>query len=231
MTIGHGVWATEADIEILGGTGTCLCHNCSSNLRLRSGIAPLNAYRRHRIVTALGIDEAGLNDDRDMLVEMRMALRLHRVPGLEDEEVPSPTEILQMATSGGAATTAFKDRIGQLEEGRAADLVVFDWDQVSFPYLSSDVGIVDALVQRAKVRKHRLCDGGRRDRRRSRPFLRVDREAALQELSKTLAQPESAAEQRNRKLGLGLVKYARDVYGDYLSAKRGPPFYRQNASE
>lgn len=231
MTIGHGVWATEADIEILGGTGTCLCHNCSSNLRLRSGIAPLNAYRRHRIVTALGIDEAGLNDDRDMLVEMRMALRLHRVPGLEDEEVPSPAEILQMATSGGAATTAFKDRIGQLEEGRAADLVVFDWDQVSFPYLSSDVGIVDALVQRAKseniayvmVGGEIVVDHGR--------FLRVDREAALQELSKTLAQPESAAEQRNRKLGLGLVKYARDVYGDYLSAKRGLPFYRQNASE
>ncbi len=231
MTIGHGVWATESDIELLAATQTCLCHNCSSNLRLRSGIAPINAYRRHKVVTALGIDEAGLNDDRDMLVEMRLALRLHRVPGLEEADVPTPAEILQMATSGGAATTAFKARIGQLEEGRAADLVIFDWDQVSFPYLSDDVGVVDALVQRAKseniayvmVGGDIVVDHGQ--------FRRVDRAAALQELSKTLSRPETAIEQRNRKLGLGLVKYARDVYADYLSAKRGTPFYRQNASE
>lgn len=166
-----------------------------------------------------------------MLVEMRLALRLHRVPGLEEADVPTPAEILQMATSGGAATTAFKARIGQLEEGRAADLVIFDWDQVSFPYLSDDVGVVDALVQRAKseniayvmVGGEIVVDHGQ--------FRRVDRAAALQELSKTLSRPETAIEQRNRKLGLGLVKYARDVYADYLSAKRGTPFYRQNASE
>jgi 5-methylthioadenosine/S-adenosylhomocysteine deaminase len=231
MTIGHGVWATEGDIELLGATGTCVCHNCSSNLRLRSGIAPLNAYRKHKVVTALGIDEAGLNDDRDMLVEMRMALRVHRVPGLDDSEVPSPPEILRMATLGGAATTSFKDRIGRLEPGRAADLVLFAWDQVSSPYLSSDIGVVDALVQRARseniayvmVDGEIVLDHGR--------FLRVDRAAALAELSRTLAQPETPTEKRNRALGLGLVKYARDVYADYLSAKRGEPFYLQNARQ
>lgn len=231
MTIGHGVWATESDIELLGATGTCLCHNCSSNLRLRSGIAPLNAYRRHKVVTALGIDEAGLNDDRDMLVEMRMALRVHRVPGLDEDEVPKPAQVLGMATAGGAATTSFKGRIGQLEPGHAADLLLFDWDQVSAPYLSSDVSVVDALVQRGRseniayvmVNGEIVLDHGR--------FLRVDRAAALAELSRTLALPETPTEKRNRALGLGLVKYARDVYADYLSAKRGEPFYRQNARQ
>jgi 5-methylthioadenosine/S-adenosylhomocysteine deaminase len=229
MTIGHGVWATEADIELLGATGTCLCHNCSSNLRLRSGIAPLNAYRRHKVVTALGIDEAGLNDDRDMLVEMRMALRVHRVPGLDEEEVPSPAEILRMATLGGAATTSFKDRIGRLEPGFAADLLLFDWEQVSSPYLSSDVGVVDALVQRARSENIAFVMVGGEIVLDHGKFLRVDRAAALAELSRTLSQPESPTEKRNRALGLGLVKYARDVYVDYLSAKRGEPFYRQNA--
>ena len=87
MTLGHGVWASEADIELMAETGTCLCHNCSSNLRLRSGIAPLNAYRRQGVRVALGIDEAGINDDRDMLQEMRLALRVHRIPGLREELV------------------------------------------------------------------------------------------------------------------------------------------------
>ena len=42
MTLGHGVWLNESDIDRLAETGTCVCHNCSSNFRLRSGIAALN---------------------------------------------------------------------------------------------------------------------------------------------------------------------------------------------
>src|ERR1700730_17263110 len=42
MTLGHGVWLNEADIRQLAETGTCVCHNCSSNFRLRSGVAALN---------------------------------------------------------------------------------------------------------------------------------------------------------------------------------------------
>ena len=42
MTLGHGVWFNERDIRRLAETGTCVCHNCSSNFRLRSGVAALN---------------------------------------------------------------------------------------------------------------------------------------------------------------------------------------------
>ena len=52
MTLGHGVWLTEKDIDRLAETGTCVCHNCSSNFRLRSGVAALNVLeargRQHR---------------------------------------------------------------------------------------------------------------------------------------------------------------------------------------
>jgi hypothetical protein len=57
---------------------------------LRSGVAPLNAFEKRGINTAIGLDEAGINDDRDMLQEMRMVLRAHRVPGTEYEDVPEP---------------------------------------------------------------------------------------------------------------------------------------------
>src|SRR5438876_2135348 len=57
------------------------------------------------------LDEAGINDDRDMFQEMRLVLRLHRVPGMDDV-VPTCPQVFQMATSGGAATTGFADRIG-----------------------------------------------------------------------------------------------------------------------
>jgi cytosine/adenosine deaminase-related metal-dependent hydrolase len=44
MTLGHGVWLNEKDIDRLAETGTCICHNCSSNFRLRSGVAALNRF-------------------------------------------------------------------------------------------------------------------------------------------------------------------------------------------
>jgi cytosine/adenosine deaminase-related metal-dependent hydrolase len=49
-----------------------ICHNASSNLRLRSGVAPLNHWAARGVNVAIGLDEAGINDDRDMLQEMRL---------------------------------------------------------------------------------------------------------------------------------------------------------------
>ena len=97
MTLGHGVWLTEEDIDITADTGTCICHNCSSNFRLRSGIAPLNHYEKKGVTVGMGLDEAGINDDRDMLQEMRLALRAHRTPGMDDD-VPTCPQVLRMAT-------------------------------------------------------------------------------------------------------------------------------------
>ena len=45
MTLGHGVWLSEGDLDKLAETGTNICHNCSSNFRLRSGVAPLKPLR------------------------------------------------------------------------------------------------------------------------------------------------------------------------------------------
>ena len=160
MTLGHGVWLNERDIERLAETGTCVCHNCSSNFRLRSGVAALNKLEAAGITTAIGIDEAGINDDRDMLQEMRMVLRAHRVPGMDDE-VPTPAQVFRMATSRGAATTPFADTIGALEVGRAADMVLIDWREISYPYLDPETPLLDAVLQRAKTSGVRtvICDG------------------------------------------------------------------------
>ncbi|MBM3613548.1 MAG: amidohydrolase family protein, partial [Alphaproteobacteria bacterium] len=149
LTIGHATWLTESDIERCAHAGVHVCHNCSSNLRLKSGTAPVNRFLARGIPVALGIDEAGINDDRDMLQEMRMALRIHREPGI-DAAHPSPAQILRMATERGAATTPFGTRIGRLAPGCEADLVLFDWNAVTFPYQNTDIPPIDVLVQRAK---------------------------------------------------------------------------------
>ncbi len=128
LTIGHGVWMDAHDIAECAQHSVRLCHNCSSNFRLKSGIAPVNRFLAEEIPVAIGIDEAGINDDRDMLQEMRLVLRVHREPGIEAPQ-PTPAQVLRMATEHGAGTTPFGARIGALRPGCAADLVVLDHDR------------------------------------------------------------------------------------------------------
>ena len=228
LTLGHGVWLNERDIERIAETGTCICHNCSSNFRLRSGVAPLNAWEARGVNVAIGLDEAGINDDRDMLQEMRLVLRAHRTPGMDDD-VPTPAQVFRMATVGGARTTPYGEHLGAIEPGRAADLVLLDWEQVRYPYLDAETPLLDAVIQRAKATGVRMvmCDGeviyegGR--------FTRVDRDGALRQLHDDLAHALSDDEVERRKLAKALLPHARRFYEGYMDPAAHEPFYRPSS--
>ncbi len=228
LTLGHGVWLNEKDIDRLAETGTCVCHNCSSNFRLRSGVAPLNVLEAKGINTAIGLDEAGINDDRDMLQEMRLVLRAHRVPGI-GEEVPTMAQVFRMATVGGARTTAFGERIGVLEEGKAADMALLDWKQISYPYLDTEMPLLDAVIQRAKAEgvKMTMCDG--EVIYQDGKFTKVDRDGALKALHDDLARALSDDEVERRKLSKALLPHVKKFYANYFDPAQHQPFYRQSS--
>ena len=68
-----------------------------------------------------------------------------------DDDVPTMQQVLRTAIVGGARTTAFGDRLGTLELGMAADLVLLDWRQISYPCLDVEMPVLDAVIQRAKT--------------------------------------------------------------------------------
>lgn len=225
LTLGHGVWLTEADIEIVAHSGTCICHNCSSNLRLRSGVAPLNAFAKYGVTVGMGLDEAGINEDRDMLQEMRLALRVHRTPGMDDD-VPTCPQILKMATEDGARTTPFGARIGRLETGRLADLVLMNWKTATYPYQDDNIPMLDALMQRAKtnavdtvmIEGEVVYHEGR--------FTRADRDTILREIEQTLAKPRTPQDQAKRELGSAVFPYVKAFYSEYFAqTPKREPFY------
>lgn len=215
LTLGHGVWLAEDDLDLLADTRTCVCHNCSSNFRLRSGIAPLNALEARGVETAIGIDEAGLNDDRDMLQEMRLVLKAHRTPGLDEEDVPTVPQVVRMATEGGAKTTAFAGRIGRLDPSYLFDAVLIDWQKSTYPYQDPAIPLLDALIQRAKtsavsavyVGGELIYDHGR--------FTKVDKDATLAEISQILNRPGARDALSCRALSNGIFDHARKFYEEY----------------
>ena len=225
LTIGHGTWMSEADIELCAATGTHVCHNCSSNFRLKSGMAPVNRFLARGIRVALGMDEAGINDDRDMLQEMRLALRAHREPGIAAPH-PSPATILRMATEHGAATTPFGAQIGRLTPGSSADLVMLDWRDVTYPYQNANIPLVDVLVQRAKSSavKSVMVDGEIIYRDGS--FTRIDRDAILAEIHARFAAAPTPAETQRRELARALFPHVQRFYDGYLDGLGDDPHYR-----
>jgi 5-methylthioadenosine/S-adenosylhomocysteine deaminase len=229
LTLGHGVWLNEKDIERLAAAKGCVCHNCSSNFRLRSGVAALNHFEKMGINTAIGIDEAGINDDRDMLQELKLVLRAHRVPGMIEADVPTVAQVLRMATVGGARTTPYGSSIGALEVGRAADMVLLDWDSIAYPYLDELTPTLDAVIQRAKNQAvtMTMCDGEviYQDGR----FTKVDKTAALKALHDDLSKALAEDEVERRNLSVALLPHVRRFYSGYIDPSKHEPFYRPSS--
>ena len=188
LTLGHGVWLSDSDIDLIAESGTLVCHNPSSNLRLRSGIAPLNALEARGVRVALGLDDCSLNDDRSMLQEMRVALKIHRVPGMDDR-VPTAPQVLQMATEHGGLTTPYGTQLGTLEAGKAADVVIMDWNHITFPYLDDEVPVVDAIVQLARTSGIDTVLVGGEPILRGGRFTRINKQDALESLAASLSVP------------------------------------------
>ena len=226
VSCAHGVWLTESDIDILADTGTAICSNPSSNLRLKSGVAPLNVLLEKGVTVAIGIDEAGLNDDNDILQEMRVAQKIHRVPGVASSALTSH-QILDLTTVNGAKVTFFDEQIGRLEPGKRADMVLIRLDRIEEPYLDPDTNIVDALVYRGKgidvdtviVDGEVLLRGGR--------FQMLDKAEIIGRFKETLARPLSAAERRRGDLSRELLPHIQHWFEGW-ELDRGAPHYVYN---
>jgi len=121
----HGVWLPREDFVRLHETGGTVCHCPSSNLKLASGIAPVPRMLRAQVNVALGCDGGPSNNSYDMLHEMKLAAILHKGHSLDPEILPAET-ILEMATLNGARATLWGERIGSLEPGKLADVIVID---------------------------------------------------------------------------------------------------------
>ena len=128
----HCVKLDPAGIARFAATGTGVAHCPCSNMRLASGIAPVQRMRRAGVPVGLGVDGSASNDSGHLLAEARQAMLLGRVGrALDDfgcDHGPAEftaRDALAIATRGGARVLG-RDDIGHLAPGMSADLAVFD---------------------------------------------------------------------------------------------------------
>lgn len=121
----HCVHLTAKDIEILSEKNVGVVHNPISNAKLVSGVAPIPDLLDARVKIGLGTDGAASNSRYDLFNEMWLAALINK--RFRDNRVTiSAYEILKMATINGAHILGLGDKIGSLEKGKRADLIIID---------------------------------------------------------------------------------------------------------
>jgi 5-methylthioadenosine/S-adenosylhomocysteine deaminase len=121
----HAVWVDEADRQVLEDRRVKLCHCPESNLKLASGISPVVDLLQKGLVMGLGTDGPASNNNLDLLGEMSLAARLHKVATLNPTVLPA-REVVEMATLGGARVLGLEEVTGSLTPGKEADLIIVE---------------------------------------------------------------------------------------------------------
>lgn len=120
--IAHGIHLNSAEVKDMVKAEAGLTHCPSSNLKLASGIAKIESYRKQGMKIALGSDGAPCNNSMDAFMEIRLAALLQK-PLFGPTALPAHAAF-ELATLGGARVLNVEDKIGSLEVGRQADVVV-----------------------------------------------------------------------------------------------------------
>jgi cytosine/adenosine deaminase-related metal-dependent hydrolase len=196
LVIGHCVWPTEADIDLLARTGTAVTHHPSCNLRVRNGIAPAWQMLKAGVLVGLGLDGKSINDDDDLIQEMKVCFLLHRLPSLElHSEHMTAREVFKMATQNTAELLGFGDQLGRLEPGRQADLVLLDYRAMCAPYVDPAQDPIDVLLYRGSRHNVDTVMVGGRVVVRGGKLLTLDQEEIGQRLASASARPRTEAEE------------------------------------
>jgi 5-methylthioadenosine/S-adenosylhomocysteine deaminase len=125
----HVVYANENEVGILKNRGVGAAHNPQSNMKLASGVAPVPLMLARDVRLGLGTDGAASNNDLSMWEEMDAAAKLHKLFS-KDPKVVTAEQAFMMATVGGARALHLEDKIGSLETGKRADIVIVDFDNL-----------------------------------------------------------------------------------------------------
>ena len=147
----HCVWMSEEDIALFARKGLWAVTCPASNLKLASGIAPVERMRLAGVPLAVGTDSAGSNNALDMFREMYLVSALQKVTERDAAACPADA-VLEMACVGGARAMGL-DNCTDIAPGMRADLVVLDLHR---PNMQPENNIVKNIVYAGSKENVRL---------------------------------------------------------------------------
>lgn len=129
LILAHCVKLTKEDIIKLSKLNVSVVHCPVSNLKLGCGIANINEMLNNNINVCLGTDGQGSGSNLDLFEVMKFTALLQK--GINENAKLLPSyEVLKMATINGAKALNLSDKIGSIEVGKLADIIIIDIDDI-----------------------------------------------------------------------------------------------------
>lgn len=138
----HCIHLADNDIAILKARGVNVAHNPQSNMKISSGIAPIERLRSEGINCTIATDGTCSNNDLDMWDEVRSATFLQKVATMNPTAMPA-YEALRMVTANSAKALGMEGALGVVKEGALADIILVDTEK---PHFYPRHNIVNSLV-------------------------------------------------------------------------------------
>lgn len=151
-TCAHCVHLDESDRALFQESGASVIYNPDSNAKLGAGIAPVVDYLLRGIPVSLGTDGSASNNDLSLFGAMDIGTKLQKLAN-SDSAVFRAEQALSAATWGGAKALGLGDKVGSVEAGKRADLILVSLD---FPHLQPVHDLVSQLVYSAQGCEVRL---------------------------------------------------------------------------
>lgn len=146
----HMTQLQRNEIELVANHGVSVVHCPQSNMKLASGISPLQDLLTAGVNVALGTDGNASNNDLNMFSEMKTASLLSKV-FTGSAQASSAGDILYCATMGGAKALGLDDVCGSIEVGKAADLTAINLNTIQSQPLYDPVSQIVYTAGREQV--------------------------------------------------------------------------------
>jgi len=148
--LAHCVHLTTSEIELLKSMDTAVVHNPSSNCKLASGVAPIGTFLKNGINVAIGCDGSSSNNNQNLFEEMHLASLLSTVYTGHLSNL-KPFDALKMATINGARALGLDKKIGTLEAGKEADILLLDLNKAHLTPLNDPFSALVYATQASDV--------------------------------------------------------------------------------
>ncbi|MBS3741021.1 MAG: amidohydrolase [Candidatus Cloacimonetes bacterium] len=124
----HSIWLNNNEIRLLKENDVKLIHTPISNMKLGSGIFPIEKMLDRNLTVGIGTDGCSSNNNLDMLEEIKFASMLHKIH-FRDTTIMSAEDTYKLATYN--TKKLFNLNMGEIKEGYLADLILLDLNNES----------------------------------------------------------------------------------------------------
>jgi len=153
----HVILANDNDITLLKKNRVGVAHNISANIKSAKGVAPVLDMLKQGVDVGLGTDGPMSGNTISLIDEFSQVAKIHKLWN-KDRSVMPAVDIIKMATMGGAKVLNLENKVGSLEVGKLADIIVFDTKSANMTPMYNPYSVLVYSAYATDV-KHSIVDG------------------------------------------------------------------------